>query len=248
MSRVTLRGGYSGGFRSPTLKELYTDWFHPYGGGFQIVGSKDLKPEKSNNFNLSTEVSLGKTVITAMGQYSLMDNKISSIWLNNDTIYYRNLGKAKILGVELGISQQLRSNILLKASYTYVHDDLGKKSTERPHTATFRVDYTSRFFRKYNPTLSFSGKYFSSMDTYGNEDISEIDENTGMTSITTDEYKIHYDGYSVWRLTYAQPLPYRFTLNAGINNLFDYKTKFSSFYSSISPGRTFYVSLKWKLN
>lgn len=86
------------------------------------------------------------------------------------------------------------------------------------------------------------------MATYGNEDISEIDENTGMTSITTDEYKIHYDGYSVWRLTYAQPLPYRFTLNAGINNLFDYKTKFSSFYSSISPGRTFYVSLKWKLN
>lgn len=248
MSRVTLRGGYSSGFRSPTLKELYTDWFHPYGGGFQIIGSKDLKPEKSNNFNLSTEVSLGKTVITAMGQYSLMDNKISSIWLNNDTIYYRNLGKAKILGVELGISHQLRSNILLKASYTYVHDDLGKKSTERPHTATFRVDYTSRFFRKYNPTLSFSGKYFSSMDTYGNEDISEIDENTGMTSITTDEYKIHYEGYSVWRLTYAQPLPYRFTLNAGINNLFDYKTKFSSFYSSISPGRTFYVSLKWKLN
>ncbi len=246
--RIVLRSGYAGGFRSPTLKELYTDWFHPYGGGFQIIGNKDMKPEKSHNFNLSTEMSLGKTVITAMGQYSLMDNKISSVWLNSDTIYYRNMDKAKILGLEFSASHRIRNNILLHATYSYTHDDLGKQSTLRPHTATFRVDYTSQFLKKYNPTLSFSGKFFSSMSTYGNEDISEIDENTGMTNVFTDEYKTHYDGYSIWRLTYSQPLPYSFILNAGINNLFDYKTKFSSFYSSISPGRTFYVSLKWKMN
>lgn len=245
---ITLRGGYAGGFRSPTLKELYTDWFHPYGGGFQIIGNKNMKPEKSHNFNLSTEISFGKTVITAMGQYSLMDNKVSSIWLNSDTIYYKNMGKAKILGVELSVSHQLTNNVFLNTTYSYVHDDLGKKSIVRPHTATFRLDYTSSFFKKYNPTLSFSGKYFSSINIYGNEDISEIDENTGMTSVLTDEYKVHYEGYSVSRLTYAQPLPWKLTLNAGINNLFDYKAKFSSFYSSISPGRTFYIGLKWKLN
>lgn len=245
---ITLRGGYAGGFRSPTLKELYTDWFHPYGGGFQIIGNKSMKPEKSHNFNLSTEISFGKTVITAMGQYSLMDNKVSSIWLNSDTIYYKNMGKAKILGVELSVSHQLTNNVFLNTTYSYVHDDLGKKSIVRPHTATFRLDYTSSFFKKYNPTLSFNGKYFSSINIYGNEDISEIDESTGMTSVLTDEYKVHYEGYSVLRLTYAQPLPWKLTLNAGINNLFDYKTKFSSFYSSISPGRTFYIGLKWKLN
>lgn len=246
--RITLRGGYAGGFRSPTLKELYTDWFHPYGGGFQIIGNKEMRPEKSHNFNLSTEMSFGKTVITAMGQYSLMDNKINTVWLNSDTIYYRNMGKAKILGLEFSVAQRIRNNILLHAGYSYVHDDLGKQSVIRPHTVTLRADYTSTFFKKYNPVFSLSGKYFGAMDTYGNEELSEIDESTGMTSVTTDTYKIHYDDYSVWRLTYAQPLPWNFTLNAGINNLFDYKTKFSSFYSSISPGRTFYISLKWKLN
>ena len=34
---MTIRAGYSGGFRSPTLKELYTNWFHPWGGGFKLM-------------------------------------------------------------------------------------------------------------------------------------------------------------------------------------------------------------------
>lgn len=246
--RIVVRGGYSGGFRSPTLKELYTDWFHPYGGGFQIIGNQDMKPEKSHNFNLSSEISLGRTTLTAMGQYSIMNNKINSIWQGSDTIHYRNMGRANILGLEFSATHRLRDNILLNASYTYAHDGLGKQSVLRPHTATFRIDYTTDFLKKYNPTLSFSGKVFSSMDTYGTADISEIDNNTGMTNVMTDEYKIHYDSYSIWRLTYSQPLPYNFTVNAGINNLFDYKTKFSSFYSSISPGRTYYVGLRWRLN
>ena len=55
VENFTFRGGYSTGFRSPTLKELYTNWFHPWGGGFQIMGNKYLKPEKSNNFNFSVD-------------------------------------------------------------------------------------------------------------------------------------------------------------------------------------------------
>ncbi|WP_435523875.1 TonB-dependent receptor domain-containing protein [Chryseobacterium indoltheticum] len=43
-------------FRAPTLKELYTDWFHPYGGGFQIIGNNNMKAEKSNNFNISSDL------------------------------------------------------------------------------------------------------------------------------------------------------------------------------------------------
>lgn len=230
--RIVIRGGYSGGFRSPTLKELYTDWFHPYGGGFQIVGNKNMKPEKSHNFNISGEVSFGRTTFTGMGQYSIMSNKINSIWQGSDTIYYRNMGKANILGLEFSVIHRLRDNILLHASYTYTHDGLGKRSVQRPYTATFRADYTTTFLNKYNPTLSFSGKIFGSMNTYGNEDISEIDDDTGMTNALVDEYKIHYDSYSIWRLTYSQPLPWNFAINAGINNLFDYKTKFSSVYNN----------------
>ena len=248
VDKFTLRGGYSGGFRSPTLKELYTDWFHPYGGGFQIIGNKDMKAEVSNNLNLSAELSVGKTLITAMAQYSIIDNKVSSVWLNNDTIQYVNMGDAHIFSSEVCVSHQLGNYLSLRATYAYVHDNLGKKSIIRPHTATFRADYTSHFFKKYNPVVSFSGKFFGGMDIYGTGDVSDKENTSGISKGETEEYKVHYDAYSIWRLTLAAPLPYNLSINAGINNIFGYQPRFSSFYSSISPGRTFYIGLKWKLN
>lgn len=247
IDKITIRGGYAGGFRSPTLKELYTDWFHPYGGGFQIIGNRNMKAEASNNFNLSAEGIFGKTLITAMGQYSIIDDKINNIWVNNDTTQYVNMGDAKIFSTEFSVLHRFNENVQVKGTYAYVHDDLGKRSIIRPHTATLRADFTSTFFKKYNPAISFSGKYFSSMDIYGTGDITETDDETGIDKEVSEEYKVHYDAYSIWRITLAQPLPFNFSLNAGINNLFDYKSKFSSFYSSISSGRTFYIGLKWRL-
>lgn len=245
--RITLRGGYSGGFRSPTLKELYTDWFHPDGGGFQIIGNKDMKAEKSNNFNVSTEVSFGKTVITALAQYSLIDEMVSTVWANKDTVLYANIGDANVLSTELSVTSQITNNLSVKGAYSLVRDNLGKRSLVRPHSATARIDYIVPVFGKYNPIVSFSGKYFGEMDIYGTGDITDTDNETGIEKEITKEYRVHYDGYAICRLSFAQALPFNLTLNAGINNLFDYTAKFSTFYSSISPGRTYYIGLKWKL-
>jgi outer membrane receptor for ferrienterochelin and colicins len=245
--RLTLRLGYAGGFRSPTLKELYTDWFHPYGGGFQIIGNPKMKAEVSNNVNISAELSVGKTLVTAMAQYSALKDKVSSVWLNNDTIQYVNLGDAQIVSTEICVLHQFGNYLSLRATYAYVQDRPEKKSIVRPHTATFRVDYTSSFLKKYNPVVSFSGKIFGGMDIYGTGDVGDSENTSGVSKEETGEYKVHYAPYSIGRLTLAVPLPFHFSLNVGINNLFDYKPRFSSFYSSISPGRTYYIGLKWKL-
>ncbi len=85
------------------------------------------------------------------------------------------------------------------------------------------------------------------MDIYGTGDITDTDNESGIEKETVEEYRVHYGRYAISRFTVAQSLPFKITLNAGVNNLFDYKAKFSSFYSSISPGRTFYIGLKWKL-
>ena len=244
---ITIRGGYTGAFRSPTLKELYTNWFHPNGGGFQIIGNENMKAEVSNNFNIAAEASFGRTMITAMTQYSIIDNKIDNIWVNKDTTQYVNMGNVKLWSTEASVSHRFNESFFIKGTYAYVHDDLGKRSTIRPHTATFRTDYTSQFLKNYNPTLSFSAKFFSAMDTYGSQDITDTDNTTGISKDVSEEYKVHYNAYTICRLTLAQPLPYNFSLTAGINNLFDNKPKYFSFYSSISSGRTFYIGLKWKL-
>lgn len=243
---ITLRGGYSGGFRAPTLKELFTDWFHPYGGGFQIIGNTEMKAEKSNNFNISSDFNFKKLDITLIAQYSKINNKINANWIANDTVQYVNVGKAKVLSGDISLTYQLRKDLLLKGAYTYVYESPQKRSVTRPHTATLRADYSPKIANKFSPTLSFSGKYFSSMNTYGTVDISDTDNTTGIDS-NTEEYKIYYEPYAIWRLQLATPLWFGFTASAGINNLFNYKTKFSSFYSNISPGRTYYIGLKWDI-
>lgn len=246
IQRVSIRGGYSGGFRSPTLKELYTDWFHPDGGGFQIIGNKDMKAEKSDNFNFSTEVSLGKTVITYIAQYSFIKNMVNTIWANQDTVLYTNIGDAQVLSTELSSTSQINNHLSLKFAASYTKDNLGKRSIVRPFSATARIDYVIPVFGKYKPTIGLNGKYFSGVNIYGTGDIANI-SSTGIEQEVSEEYRVYYEDYAIFRLSISQILPYNFVLNAGINNLFNYKAKFSSFYSSISPGRTFYVGLKWKL-
>lgn len=245
VENIAIRGGYAGGFRSPTLKELYTNWWHPYGGGFQIVGNADMKAEISNNFNISADMRFGKTAITAMAQYSDIQNKINSVWLHEDTIQYRNVGHARVFSTELTVTQRIGRCVSLQGSYTFVKDDLGKNSTVRPHTATFKADYTATFIsRRYSPTLSLCGKWLSGMDTYG---VGVIDDGDVSGIEQTADYKVHYEGYTIWRLSLDIPLPFNISLSLGINNLFGYTPRFSSFYSSISPGRTYYIALRWRL-
>ena len=207
-----------------------------------------MKEETSHNFNLSGDISFGKTHITAMSQYSIIDNQVRSEWLNQDTIQYVNRGNTKIFSSEITLTHRFSNSLQAKASYAYVHDSHGKSSTIRPHTATFRLNYTADFIPKCTPVISFSGKYFSGRDIYGTGDVTDTDNTTGIDKTETKEYKIYYNGYLIWRLTLNAPLLYGFTFNAGVNNLFDYKPEFSSFYSSISSGRTFYIGLKWKFN
>ncbi|WP_291128576.1 TonB-dependent receptor plug domain-containing protein [Dysgonomonas sp. UBA7698] len=234
---LTFRGGYAAGFRAPTLKELYTDWFHPNAGGFQIIGNKDLTPEKSNNLSFSTEFAKQGTTISVMGQYSMMSNKIDRIWLTSDTTQYVNRGDANIFSLEFSAQHKFRCGLTLAAAYTYVHDNQEKASTVRPHTFFLKIDYSRNLIKKYISSLSFSGKIVSAMDVWN-----------ATTESSTDakkRYKIRQEAYSNWRLIYNQELPYGFHLGAGINNVFDYKPKFWSFYSNLTPGRTYFVGLSW---
>ncbi|SEA63511.1 outer membrane receptor for ferrienterochelin and colicins [Segatella bryantii] len=56
LNRVMLRANYASGFRAPSLKEMYMH-FDMGNMGYIIMGNPDLKPEKSNNFNVAAELS-----------------------------------------------------------------------------------------------------------------------------------------------------------------------------------------------
>ena len=227
----TLRGGYASGFRSPTLKELYTNWFHPWGGGFQIMGNKKLTPETSHNTTFSVDFNAKKWNITAITQFSKVKDKIALYWSRSkDTIRYVNhVGNTDIISSELSGTYRPSRYFRLKGSYAY-YVSSNSRSDVRPHTFTAKVEYVEQSDLKYLPNVLLSGKYLAGSDIYDNK-------NT----------YTHYEGYGLWRLQLSKKLPYHFILNAGVDNLFDYITPTTSFYSTTSPGRTYFVGLKWNL-
>ena len=228
---MTIRAGYSGGFRSPTLKELYTNWFHPWGGGFQLMGNKNLRPETSDNFNISIDFNFKKLNLTFITQYSKIKDKIDRQGNIGDTLRYVNLhGNTDVLSSEVSAIYKLNKNFHFKGSYSYY--DIGKKRSEnRPHTLTFKAEYIPSA-KYYIPSIIISGKYLSHTKRYN-------DDNSSFVS---------YAPYSIWRLQLALKLPMGFTLTGGINNIFDYTADKVGFYSSVDIGRTFYLGLKWNFN
>ncbi|MBX2952059.1 MAG: TonB-dependent receptor [Leadbetterella sp.] len=229
---VTLRTTYAGGFRSPSLKELHTNWDHL--GMFQIIGNPHLKPEKSRTFSLSGDYSRGKMYVSASLFRNLIHDKLNLLWnAANDTIYYQNTGRQILKGAELNTAFSPLKNWKVQMGYTYTHDgrreDGRNLSYTRPHTAVFKTDYT---FGKtgHRTVISLNGKYLSSTDVYS-------EDNEGAY------YKIHYPGYSTWRLQVSRHYKDYLALSAGLNNIFNYTPAVNSFYSSGSAGRTFFISL-----
>ena len=228
---MTIRAGYSGGFRSPTLKELYTNWFHPWGGGFQLMGNKNLRPETSDNFNISIDFNFKKLNLTFITQYSKIKDKINLRGNIGDTLRHVNFhGNTDVLSSEVSAIYKLNKNFHFKGSYSYYN--IGKRRSEnRPHTLTFKAEYIPSA-KYYIPSIIISGKYLSRTKIYDDDSSSFVS----------------YAPYSIWRLQLASKLPLGFTLTGGINNIFGYTADKVGFYSSVDIGRTFYLGLKWNFN
>lgn len=233
VENFTFRGGYSTGFRSPTLKELYTNWFHPWGGGFQIMGNQNLKPEVSSTLNFSADYFYKGLNITAMTQISELKDRITEDWneSRDGLIYLNQNGKTRIIGSEFSVEYRYQ-HFNLKGSYAFFNIEK-RKSQNRPHTLTFKAEYIPSEGKKYIPNVILSGKWVSSAKLYD------------VSAVTNEEYFVPYESYAIWRLNTSFKLPNHFILTAGINNLWDYVTPTTSFYTPTTMGRTFFVGLKW---
>ena len=93
---MTLRANYASGFRAPTLKEMYMH-YDMGNMGYMIIGNPDLKPEKSNNFNIAIERQNrirkggfldGIYTFTLMGYCNIFDKRITTVgryWIVDKT-------------------------------------------------------------------------------------------------------------------------------------------------------------------
>ncbi len=232
------RANYANGFRSPSLKELYMEWPIAW---FTIKGDKGLKPETNNYVSASAEFTKSFVNTSATVYYNRLQNKIDGVWQNGQTVYqYVNVSRAELSGFELLAKIKFLKHFMFSGAYSFLHDKRPQGdlvSSASPHSGNIKLAY--RYLRgKYEANFNLTSVIIGEKNYFVSETIEYRGEQVEGT------YPVHFDAYSIWKLTVSQKYMNSFTLTAGIDNLFDYTADVVSFNTSTTPGRKFFVSLK----
>lgn len=223
----SFRGSYSGGFRAPTLKEMYMSF--DMAGIFMIYGNPDLAPESSENLSLSAEYSWKYLNVSLSGFYNWVDNRITTVW--NDALggmQYMNMSPLQVRGLDFSVSTRLPFGLGARLSYTYTDEAIraGEPllSQTRPHSATLKVEY-GKSWKYYGFNIALSGRVLSAVTT---------DVYTSATDYEDTE-TVTYPGYTMWKLVFSQDIWRGIDLNVIVDNLFNYVP---DYYYSSSPATT----------
>lgn len=247
-----LRISYGRGFRAPSLRELYFDFFD---ASHSIEGNPDLQAELSHSFNASWNwkvlVSEPMTYASEVGAfYNHVDqmigfgqkpsNPLVTSYINIDKyrtqgMTWMNTFRTKTLDASAGISYTGRFNQLSEqtasASFTW--------SPEFNSTMTYR-------FTKPGLSVSFFYKYTGSLPYY------VFDAATNVVHLEK------VSGYNWADLTVQKSLLPSLTLGVGIRNLFDVitvsntsgtsGTHGSAGSQSIGYGRSYFIDISYSLH
>lgn len=108
----TVKGSFSKGFRSPTLRELYIS-YPPYS-----LANPDLKPESMLNYEIGIGQYAAGNKLYAEITFFYIDGK-NMIAVNNKRL--TNIGRFYNKGVEIDARYQILPNLGLEANYSYLY-------------------------------------------------------------------------------------------------------------------------------
>ena len=244
-----IRAGYSRGFKTPGLTELYSDF--NMGSVSHNIGNPDLKAEHSDYFSVSGEYTWqGRLMLTAELYQNTVDNKINSYNVDIEDpkpgelgteLRYETVKGVRIRGAEATATYYPVSALLLRTSYAFC-DALNKEtglqlSGNSIHAMNWSASLHGKLL-KHEGAVTLSGRWDSKRISKSRR--TETDDSGQEVEVITTRTK---PGYTMWKLT-AQYTPWtwkymRLSVTGGVDNLFDFVDT-SIIYD---PGRRFFGSL-----
>ena len=244
----SLRVAYSEGYRNPTLKELYMNFLVPI-GTVKIVGNPELKPEYNRYLSVAAEYLNGFTHLSVAAYTSWFRDKIDVrevVEGRTTNLVYHNFDRSRFTGVEVMAKTRLAPGLFVMANYNYVYQtEAGNTASQQyiypsPHTAAAQLDYRfTAAAREFGVRLA--GRYIGEK-TYSVAYSGPIrlPENPGMWM---GAYTAVHEAYTLWNLTASAQLAENLMIQAGVDNLFDYRAPVIDFNACMSPGRNGFVRL-----
>ncbi|KMO85636.1 hypothetical protein AB840_12385, partial [Megasphaera cerevisiae DSM 20462] len=241
------------GYAEPGMGELYYNWemFGAAGShlGWYWIGNPNLKPEKSLNFDVSLEGENNKTFakvslfhneikdyLTSYFTGQLIDFNYNGIYTTDtmgyhpepDRVYsFRNIGKAKITGLEAEIQQKFNDRWSGKLGYTLLHA-VNASDSDMPHKLLDRPTHKVDIGLNYKNT---KGDFRGAL--WGSYYIHMLDSNSVSTESLFDKDEdgnyIRKDGkyqektFGVWNVLFEKDFGKDMTAYVGVDNIFDHR-------------------------
>lgn len=245
VGNFNFRGGYSSGYRTPTLSDIYAT-YESSKSGYIVLPNLDLDPERSNYFSLNAEYSNKWLSLSATGFYN-------NIY---DMIDYETILTGDDAAAEYGDSfseVRIRSNVAraeVKGLSVMVNVMAGKG-------LNFGVGYTGLdaidletgdpINRSVRNVIVANASWVKSWDDYT--------LNLAVSGRWSDErYSSSYGyapSYQNWDLTTRHTFKFDriiFEPSIGIENIFNYidDRPWNSNYATLNPGRSIFAALAIK--
>ena len=248
---LTLRASYGQGFRAPTLKEKYMNFF--LNDIFIIRGHEQLRPEVSHNWQLSADWSHAGTELSGSVSYNRVHDRITTAEPTTERdglsglpfVDYINVPRLTVWNAQLCANHRCRiGRGMLSGTfqYAFTHEQAASAGTltpympARPHSATARLSYDRRFSPHYAAGVQLSGRFLSELT--GRE----------YNSATGASRPLRYPAYALLRLTLTQKLGTAVRLNLTADNLLNYRPHIYYYNAPLTDGLSLAVGMTLDLD
>jgi len=260
------RLGWSQGFKTPAVKELYYRYLHVMGSStFFNIGNTDLNPQTNNYYSANVEYRGSKFTASISGYINDLDNMIalvnvpvSEIPAGITTAYlgdgssnvqarmYKNMEDARTYGVDVNLSYKLLKELTLNAAYSYLDTKAHLYNESSGKMREVIIDGTAH--HKWSASAVY-GHTFSPLYRLG--------VNLSTRGSSKRYYENNGDGkaFQIWRLNTTHDLGKKdkalsYRVEAGIDNILNYvdRTMHPYHLGTTSAGRTYYASFSIRFN
>lgn len=242
---LTLRGGYSGGFRTPTLKEKYMRF--NMADIFDIHGNPELKAETSHNFNLSAEYTYANYYMAVGAHYNFVDDRISTSGIRyaadgSPYIDYLNIKNMRVYGIDATVRAVWDGGFSASLSYNSTHEkSVGASVTQycpaRPHSFNARGQWSRDWAKGYTTDVIVSGRLLSRISY------------TSMYMYEPFEHRrVINPAYTLWKVQINQRIADFAQITVAVDNIFNYAPAVYSFNAPVTLGANLMIGLNLNFN
>jgi len=234
---LVVKGGYGRGYRMPSLKQSSASYHSRIVAGgsiFEFIGNEDIKPEKSDSYELGVDWQLNTLNLNATVYHNevrnLIENKLVGFAPGPVPLFhfqFDNVDKARMTGLETGFAWQAHPDVLWGGSVNY----LKTKDLNTREQLLYRPKVTATTYLDWRLVEGLTARI--NAEHTGRQ---KFEPNTGDSRTTSPRY-------TLWGASLAKRFNEHFTVRGGVENIGDtHLAKKSINFRVVEHGRTVFLS------